>query len=156
MVEARNDQLLEEKEMEKRSFNLIIHGLKENGNDANEVNKNDEAMVALFFEKINVGVRPTKFYRLGKPDPNKIRPLKLEMVNSTDRDAVMKKLKLLKGNRGRTRKLSVREDYTKNEREQIKKLVDVAKDKNTEDSTHHWVVRGTPKNGLRLMKLTRR
>ena len=26
LVEARNDQLLEEKEMEKRSFNLIIHG----------------------------------------------------------------------------------------------------------------------------------
>ena len=26
VVEARNDQLLEEKEMEKRSFNLIIHG----------------------------------------------------------------------------------------------------------------------------------
>ena len=51
LVEARNDQLLEEKEMEKRNFNLIIHGLKENGNDANEVNKNDEAMVDLFFEK---------------------------------------------------------------------------------------------------------
>ena len=146
LVEARNDQLLEEKEMEKRSFNLIIHGLKENGNDANEINKNDEAMVDLFFEKINVEVRPTKFYLLGKPDPNKIRPLKLEMVNSTDRDAVMKKLKLLKGTEEELGKLSVREDYTKNEREQIKKLVDVAKDKNAEDSTHHWVVRGTPKN----------
>ena len=156
LVEARNDQLLEEKEMEKRSFNLIIHGLKENGNDANEVNKNDEAMVDLFFEKINVEMRPTKFYRLGKPDPNKIRPLKLEMVNSTDRDAVMKKLKLLKGTEEELGKLSVREDYTKNEREQIKKLVDVAKDKNAEDSTHHWVVRGTPKNGLHLLKLTRR
>ena len=120
LVEARNGQLLEKKEMEKRSINLIIHGLKENGNDANEVNKNDEAMVDLFFEKINVEVRPTKFYRLGKPDPNKIRPLKLEMVNSTDRDAVMKKLKLLKVTEEELGKLSVREDYTKNEREQIK------------------------------------
>ena len=63
LVEARNDQLLEEKEMEKRSFKLIIHGLKENGN-ANEVNKNDEAMFDLFFKKINIEVRPTKFYRL--------------------------------------------------------------------------------------------
>ena len=155
LLEARNDQLLEEKEMEKRSFNLIIHGLKENGNDANDVHKNDKLMVNLFFEKINIEVRPTKFYRLGKPNPNKIRPLKLEMVNSTDRDAVMKKLKLLKGMEEELGKLSVREDYTKNEREQIKKLVDVAKDKNAEDSTHHWVVRGTPQNGLRLVKLTR-
>ena len=88
-------------------------------------------------------MRPTKFYRLGKPDPNKIRPLKLKMVNSTDRDAVMKKLKLLKGTEEELGKLNIREDYTKNEREQIKKFVDVAKDKNAEDSTHHWVVRGT-------------
>ena len=41
------------------------------------------------------------------------------MVNNTDMDAVMKNLKL-----------SAREDYTNNEREQIKKLVDIAKDKN--------------------------
>ena len=107
-------------------------------------------MVDLFFEKIIVVARPTKFYRLGKPDPNKIRPLKLEMVNNTDRDAVMKILKLLKGTDEELGKLSVREDYTKNEREQIKKLVDIAKDKNAEDCSYHWVVRGTPKNGLRL------
>ena len=53
------------------------------------------------------------------------------MVNSTDRDAVMNKL--LKGTEEELGKLSVREDYTKNEREQIKNLVDVAKDKNAED-----------------------
>ena len=38
----------------------------------------------------------------------------------------------------------------------IKKLVDVAKDKNAENCSHHWAVRGTPKNGVRLLKLTRR
>ena len=86
-MEARNDQLLEEKEREKRSVNLIIHGLEEKGNDANEINNNDGAMVDLFFEKIIVVARPTKFYRLGKPDPNKIMPLDLEMVNNTDMDA---------------------------------------------------------------------
>ena len=95
LVEARNDQLLEEQERENRSVNLIIHGLEEKGNDANEINNNDEAMVDLFFEKIIVVERPTKFYRLGKPDPNKIRRLNLEMVNNTDRDEVMK-------NQGRT------------------------------------------------------
>ena len=48
------------------------------------------------------------------------------MVNNNDRDAVMKNLKLLKGPEEELGKLSVREDYTKNEREQIKKLVDMA------------------------------
>ena len=70
-------------------------------------------MVDLFFGKIIVLSRPTKFYRLGKPGPNKIRPLKLEMVNNTDRDAVMKNLKLLKGTEGELGCLSVRADYTK-------------------------------------------
>ena len=118
-----NLQLLQEKEREKRSVNLIIHGLEEKGNDANEINNNDEAM---------------------------------EMVNNTDRDAVMKNHKLLKGTEEELGKLSVREDYTKNEREQIKKLVDIAKDKNAEDCSYHWVVRGSPRNGLHLVKLTRR
>ena len=68
----------------------------------------------------------------------------------------MKNLKLLKGTEEELRKLSVREDYTKNEREQIKKLVDIAKDKNAGDCSYHWVDRATPKNGLRLVKLTRR
>ena len=71
LVEARNDQLLGEKEREKRSVNLIIHGLEEKGNDANEINNNDEAMVDLFFGKIIVVARSTKFYRLGKLIPIK-------------------------------------------------------------------------------------
>ena len=66
----------------------------------------------------------------------------------------MENLKLLKGTGEELGKLSVREDYTKNEREQIKKLFDIAKDKNAEDCSYHWVVGGTPKNGLRLLKPT--
>ena len=46
--------------------------------------------------------------------------------------------------------------YTKNERGQFKKLIDIAKDKNAGDSSRHWVVRGQPKNGLGLVKLARR
>ena len=44
-------------------------------------------------------------------------------------------LKLLKGTEEELGKL----DYTKNEREQIKKLVDIAKDKNAQDCSYHWV-----------------
>ena len=45
----------------------------------------------------------------------------------------MKNLKLLKGTEKELGKLSAREDYAKNEREQIKKLVDIAKDKYAAD-----------------------
>ena len=67
----------------------------------------------------------------------------------------MKNLNLLKGTEDQLGKLSVKEDLTMSERVQVKKFVDMAKEKNTNDSPHHWVVRGTPKNGLRLVKLTR-
>ena len=85
--------------------------------------------------------------------PNKNRPVKVEMKNSFERDAVMNNLKYLKGAEEELGKLSIKEDLTKNERELIKKFVDIAKERNTGDSSyHHWVVRGSPKNGLRLVK----
>ena len=70
MQDAKNDQLLEEKEREIRSKNFIIHGLEENfiihrleekgeGNDAIKIN--DAKTTELFFEKINIEARPTKF-----------------------------------------------------------------------------------------------
>ena len=113
-------------------------------------------MVELFFQKINIETKPVNYFRLGKPAPNKNRPLKLEMTNSTERDLVRNNLKLLKGTEKKLGKLSVREDLTKNDREQVKKYVDSAMKKKSEDPTHRWVVRGSPKNGWRLVNLTRR
>ena len=84
-------------------------------------------MTQKFFDTINVQATPLKIFRLGKPEPNKIRPLKLEMASSTERDLVMKNLKLLKGTEKELGKLSAKEDYTKNEREIIKYFVDAAK-----------------------------
>ena len=158
LKEANNDQLIEEEDRQRRSKNFIIHGLEEKGDDAEAVKHNDGVMTQLFFEKINIQARPLKYFRLGKAEPNKSRPLKLEMANSTERDLVMNNLKLLKGMEEELGKLSVKEDYTMNEREQIKNFVDIAKERNMKDkaSSHYWVVRGTPKNGISLVKLTRR
>ena len=80
------------------------------------------------------------------------------MVSSIERDLVMKNLNRLKGTEEELGKLNVKEDYTKKEREQIRNFVDIAKAKNIEenDPSYYWVIRGTPKNGIRLVKLTRR
>ena len=56
------------------------------------------------------------------------------MASSTERDRVMNNLKLLKGTEEELGKLSVREDYTKKEREQIKNFVDVENTKSIEDN----------------------
>ena len=110
-----------------------------------------------FLKKVDVLATPINIYRLGRPEPNKKRPLKLEMASSIERDLVMNNWNRLKGTEEELGKLNVKEDYTK-EREQIRNFVDMAKAKNIEenDPPHYWAIRGTPKNGIRLVKLTRR
>ena len=64
----------------------------------------------------------------------------------------MTNVKLCKTFRG----LSVRDDYTTEERELIKTFTDEAKRKNEAGDTNVWKVRGTPKNGLHVVKITTR
>ena len=71
-----------------------------------------------------------------------MNPLKVEMTNSTERDLAMNNLKLLKVTEKELGKLSVREDLSKNDREQVKRYVDSAEKKNNEDPSHRRVVIG--------------
>ena len=118
--DAKNGQLLEEKDRAGRSKNLIIYGLEEKGNDKDAIKINDGQMTSLFLKKVDVLATPINIYRLGRPEPNKIRPLKLEMASSIERDFVMNNLNRLKGTEEELGKLNVKEDYTKKEREQIR------------------------------------
>ena len=156
--EAKNDQLLEDKDRAVRARNIIIYGLEEKGDNADARKTHDGNMTRLFLNKVDVQTTSLNTFRLGRYEHNKIRPLKLEMVNITEKDLVMQNLKRLKGSEEELGKLNVKEDYTMKEREQIRNFVDIAKSRNVEDndSSHYWVVRGTPKNGIRLVKIARR
>ena len=98
----------------------------------------DEQMKRLFLNRINGQVTPLNVFRLGKPDPNKTRPLKLEMAN------IMQHLKRLKGSEMELGQLNVKEDYTLKKCEEIRNFVDIAKETNIEsnDPSHHWVALG--------------
>ena len=52
--------------------------------------------------------------------------------------------------------LSIRDDYTIKERELISRYAEEAKQKNIAEDTTEWKVRGTPKNRLRLVRITTR
>ena len=147
--EERNAQLIEEKEIKAREPNLIIHGLPEESSD--------KEMVELFFTAIDVDVTPKAYKRLGKQTENRIRPLKLEMETAFEKDKVMLSLNKLKDKTyEQLRKISVTDDYTLAERAEIKRWADNARNKNQEegkDCNFVWRVRGSPKNGLRLVKI---
>ena len=71
MEEAENEKRLEEREQDKRSMNFIIHGMKEQGDNNDEIKKNDEDILKRFLEKVGSDSIPVSVARLGKPNESK-------------------------------------------------------------------------------------
>ena len=152
----RNAELVEKQEQEKRTNNFIIYGLSETQGDNTNVQENDKILMKSFLQTIEVDVTPKQVMRLGRKEGDKNRLLKVVMLNSDDKEKVMSNLNKLKNANVNLRCISVRDDYTQEERNLLKAMNDEAKKKNEEDNVTHWKVRGSPKNGLRVVKITAR
>ena len=152
----RNAELVEKQEQEKRTNNFIIYGLSETQGDNTSLQENDKILMKTFLQTIEVGVTPKQVMRLGKKEGEKNRLLKVVMSNSDDKEKVMSNLNKLKNANENLRCISVRDDYTQEERNLLKAMNDEAKKKNEQDNVTHWKVRGSPKNGLRVVKITAR
>ena len=80
----------------------------------------------------------------------------MTLKNSEDKEKIMSSLNKLKNANETLRSISVRDDYTIEERQLIKTMTEEAKRKNESENVTHWKVRGTPKNGLKVVKITTR
>ena len=157
MRENRSDELVEEQEQQRRANNLIIYGVKEDLEDPTTPQKSKDVLfITGLMDVLEVSVQPIDIIRIGKANPGKHRPIKLTMNCAIDKKIIMDNLKKLKDADDVYRCLSIRDDYTLKERELINKYVEEAKQKNETENTTEWKVRGTPKNGLRVMRITRR
>ena len=67
------------------------------------------------------------------------------MKNSTEKETVMLRLTNLKNAEDVFRKVSIRDDYTIEERTLIKEWVKKAEEKNKAENTQEWKVHGSPK-----------
>ena len=160
MKDAKNEELVQEQERKGRSRNLIIHGVPEmkQENDSVKTKSHDEEFVTLFLTKIDIAMKPTAIHRIGKSS-NKDRPIKMIMNNEEEKNNIMFNLRKLKDAEEKFKKLRITDDYTIEEREEIRKWVQKARLKTSEEvenSRYVWCVRGSPKNGLRLVKVTRK
>ena len=153
---TKNDELNQEKERERRSANVIVYGINEVSGNQSDPKEYDKNFINSFLDTIGITTRPKQIIRLGKPNENNKRPVKLVMNNSADKDNIMARLVNLKNAEETYRSLSVRDDHTTEERELIKEWVKKAEEKNKQENTEQWKVRGSPKNGLRLVKITKR
>ena len=151
MMATKNEELAEEAEKKRRECNLIIHGKEENGDD-------DKLFVQNLNKQISVGsVKINQIMRVGEIKANKIRPLKVVLSSPDEKNKVLYSMKNLKGNE-LYKGISVTDDYTINEREMIREFVKKAKkenEKEDKESNYIWRVRGCPKNGLTIKRLTK-
>ena len=72
-----------------------------------------------------------------------------------DKDELMSKLGNLKNANNKFKKINVTDDYTIKERNEIRQWVEKSKEMNNDmqESDFVWKVRGTPKIGMRLVKI---
>ena len=144
----RNAELVEKQEKEKRTNNFIIYGLSETQGDNTNLQENDKVLIKSFLQTIEVGVTPKQVMRLGRKEGEKNRLLKVIMSNSDDKEKVMSNLNKLKNANENLRCISVRDDYTQEERNLLKAMNDEAKKKNEQDNvTHSRVSRKRPEGG---------
>ena len=100
---------VQERERKLRATNIIIHGVQEFLPENEDIN--DAEFINALFKTMGIDTRPESITRLGKPDPNKSRPIKLKMKSESDKDSFMARLPNLKNAEDRFNKISVTEDY---------------------------------------------
>jgi hypothetical protein len=154
--ETQNEQINEANDQKVRARNLIIHGVQDDSNVDQATRKNDDqAFVQSLLLTITLNDLPYKsLQRIGKPQPDRKRPLMLVLNNELDKEKILQNLTKLK-DQMKFKGVSVTEDYTIAERKMLTEWKEKAKAKNTEEdpeSNFIWRVRGTPKNGLTLKK----
>ena len=150
---AKNDDKIEEREHERRSKNIIIHGADEYGQSVDEVKELDKGYIRDIFKHLGIKSKPLNIVRLGDPKKSTTRPIKITMNTMTDKELIKSNLNKLKGSEDIFGKISITDDYTRSERDELKKWIDNAKKKSLADKDFNYKVRGDPKNGLRLLQV---
>ena len=157
MKTTRNAEILEKQEQEKRANNIIIYGVSEERTDPNlTIKEHDQRFINDLFTAIEVNVVPKQTVRLGNEVQGQKRPVKVILSSPEDKAQIMSSLRKLKNADAPLRSISVRDDYTIEERQLIKSMQEEAKRRNEAENVTYWKVRGTPKNGLKVVKITTR
>ena len=130
-----------------RGLNIIIHGIEEDGDTS--------LAVAELFTAIKIEQNPdVSTDRLGSKLPDKIRPIRVTMKSHERKRTLMSSLWRLKHGPVKFRRISITEDYTQEERQEIKRWVEEAKQRTQEGQDGYvWKVRGSPRSQLRLARM---
>ena len=152
--EQKEEDIKEERDIEARKHNIIIHGLMEPNTDTiEEDQEKDKSEIEEILDDIDIRDIKVTHHRIGKKHERrgKRRPIKVTLQSTSEKERIVENLYKLK-KYGRKR-ISITDDFTINERKKIKEMHDKAKMMNTEqDGDFIWRVRGSPRTSLRFVK----
>ena len=129
MEEAKNAEIVEEKENKLSSKNLNIHGVEESSIDnKDDAIKSDDIYINNFIAALKVTSAVKSASRIRLPAQDKNRTIKVAMNTEKERNRILSNLRNLK-DVPEYKTISVTEDYTINERRMMKVWSDKAKEK---------------------------
>jgi hypothetical protein len=163
---ALEDQKKEDNFAEERKRSIVIHKLGESKKENREARlKEDSDRVKVLLDVLKVdGIEIINTFRLGIFNAEKegARSLKVSFESEKQQQLVMASLKHLGDpklkddeNTKFLHNISVSYDLSKNEREEIRILVEEAKQKSAVSLNSVWKVRGTPGN-MKLIQFAKR
>ena len=156
--EALENQKKEEAEKDQREMNLIIYRAKESTEEDGDKRKEDDTKFFndLCVEALSIGEVAIKdIRRLGKPDKDKVRPLRVTLENKSQKELIMKNAKELAEAEEKFKSTSISYDYSKDDRAKIKEKVEEAKEMQKNDLNCVYKVRGPPWD-LKIKKFEKR
>ena len=132
--EQKEEDMREERDIESRKRNIIIHGIMELSHDTPEKDQEeDKSNIEMILADIDISDIKFSHHRIGIKHPEekvKQRPIKVTFESLNDKERIMKSLGKLKRYEY-YRRLSITDDFTINERKKIKEMNDKAKKMNS-------------------------
>ena len=136
-----------------RERNIVIHG-------CDETNEGDQASIKKLFSIMEMDTGPTIVHRLGAKKKDGVRPIRIVMESESQKTKFMSNLWKLKYADSAIKKIRVTDDYTWEERQEIRRWVTMAEERNKREeegkngnTNYKWKVRGTPKYGMRIVQI---
>ena len=120
VVEQKEEERREKRDVESRKRNIIIHGLPEQFENTKEKDQEeDKKEIHDLLKDIGIrDIKPIHQHRIGEKRLRKRRPIKLILQSREEKERIMSNLNELKWLRYH---LSITDDFTINERRKIKK-----------------------------------
>ena len=114
-----NEEVDQKLEQFKRRKNLVIYGLTENQEkDTKERQKYDEILIKQIISELELEELKFKTMRIGKLVINKVRPIKIELKEESDKFRILKRAKnIRKTEIAKFKKIIITTDMTFKERE---------------------------------------